>query len=173
MKLTFETFARFGKSRRWFTWYFGVGIPPALIGTVVAGYRISPWVGVGVVVVMVAWSLELFRSSCSRCRFYGTTKCGLPGMIAPLIVKPKSRHTISLRHVRFNLSLDVAMIVFVNAVYAIGWPTVWPVIAVCTVGGWLTVFRRKRFHGLLYRLREGTHEQGVAVSISTRPDMRV
>jgi len=41
--------------------------------------------------------------------------------------------------------------VFVNFVYAHE-PVIFPVVALCSLIGWLTVFRPKKFHGLLFRL---------------------
>ena len=162
MKQTFRnlsstSIAAYFRSVKWFTHYFGIGIPPALVGAIYAAGRISLTAGVAMFLLQLTWALVLVNKGCSRCRFYGTTKCGLPGKVAELVVAKKDPWTISTNAVRWLHRSDLAIIVAVNLAYAIGWTEIYPVIAICTLGGWLTVFRRKRFHGLLYRLRDATH----------------
>jgi hypothetical protein len=175
-----QRFTGFLKSKRFFTLYFGLGIPPALFGSVGVAYRLGLTAGLVMSVITAAWLIETFVTTCSRCAFYGTTNCGLPGMVAPLIVKKRSPFSITKRRVQIHAALDVAMIMVVNIVYALALPAVWPVIAICSIGGWIAVFRRRRFHGLLFRLKPQTHEPHgsattsvvsapVSVSITPRP----
>ena len=65
--------------------------------------------------------------------------------------------SISRRRVELHLALDVAIIVLVNLTWMLAYFPIWPLIALNTIGGYLTVYRRKRFHGLLYRLKDQTH----------------
>ena len=167
MKRTFTSLAAYLRSTRWFTHYFGIGIPPALVGAIYAGWRIAPIVGIATFLFQLSWALVLVNKGCSRCRFYGTTKCGLPGKVAELVVKKKDPWTISTNAVRWLHRSDLAIIAMVNVVYAIGWTEIYPLVALCTIGGWLTVFRRKRFHGLLYRLRDQTHSPATVAAAAT------
>ena len=179
MKRTFTSLAAYFRSTRWFTHYFGIGIPPALVGAIYAGWRIHPLVAVATALFQLTWAVVLVNKGCSRCRFYGTTKCGLPGKVAEVLVAKKDPWTISTSAVRWLHRSDLAIIAMVNLVYALGWTEVYPIVFVCTVGGWLTVFRRKRFHGLLYRLRNDTHTPSaqvtgavpVSITIGPRPKL--
>jgi hypothetical protein len=91
--------------------------------------------------------------------------------VAEVLVTKKDPWTISTNAVRWLHRSDLAIIAVVNLVYAFGWTEVYPIVAVCTVGGWLTVFRRRRFHGLLYRLREDTHapKAGAVSDVASQP----
>lgn len=141
------------RSRRFFTLYFGLGIPPALFGSVGVAYRLGIGAGVVATVVVGAWLFETFATVCRRCPFYATTKCGLPGMVVPLIFGRRSAHEITRRRIAVHRGLDLAMVGFVNVIYLLALPALWPLIALCTVVGWVFVLRPKRFHGLAHRLR--------------------
>lgn len=141
------------QSRRFFTWYFGLGIPPALFGSVGVAYRLGIGAGILVTVVVGAWLFETFTTVCRRCAFYGTARCGLPGMVAPLLFGRRSAHDISRRRIAVHRALDLAMVALVNAIYLLAFPALWPVIAVCSIVGYVFVLRPKRFHGLSFRLR--------------------
>jgi len=166
------------RSRRFFTLYFGLGIPPALFGSVGVAYRLGIGAGIVATVVVGAWLFETFATVCRRCPFYATTKCGLPGMVAPLLFRRRPAHDITRRRVAVHRMLDLAMVGFVNVIYLLALPDLWPVIALCSVVGWVFVLRPKRFHGLAYRLRtEPRHESArdehpaapVSVALRTRP----
>jgi len=137
---------------QFFTYWFGLGIPPFLLGTVIVAFFTNIWFGVITSIIVVAWVWDTFSTTCRRCAFYGTNKCGLPGMITPLLMKKRSPFDISLRRVRMHYYADVAMILYVNFVY---WhvPLLFPLVAICSFVGWFTVFQPKRFHGLLFRLQ--------------------
>lgn len=147
----FPTIAKFFRSRRFFTLWFGLGIPPFLIGTTVVAF-LQGWIfGTVTALITVAWVGDTFLTTCRRCPFYGTAKCGIPSLIVPLFLRKQSPFGISLLRVRFHYYADIAMILYVNFVY---WhiPQLFPVVAVCSLIGWLVVFRPRRFHGLLFRL---------------------
>jgi len=141
----------FFRTRQFFTFWFGWGIPPFLIGTVVVAFLQSVAFGIVALVVTSVWAWDTFSTTCRRCPFYNSTKCGIPSAIVPLFFKKKSAYSISLNRVRLHYYADAAMIVFVNFVYAHE-PVIFPVVALCSLIGWLTVFRPKKFHGLLFRL---------------------
>ena len=141
------------KSRQFFTTWFGVGIPPFLFGTVYSAYLISLSWGIITAVIIVFWIHQTFRTTCRRCQYYGTTKCGLPGIIAPYLYKKESPFSISLKRIKIHYYFDLALIIYVNIIYA-HFPTIYPMVAIGSLVGYLIVFRNKRFHGLLWRLKE-------------------
>ena len=153
------------QSRRFFTLWFGIGIPPFLIGTAVVAFLRGPLFGVVTSLIIVFWTLETVLTTCRRCPYYGSTKCGIPSMATPLVLKKLPAESISRRRVRVHYYIDLAMILYVNVVY---WqvPVLSPVVAFCSVVGWLVVFRRKKFHGLLFRLDSRDGQQASAISIA-------
>jgi hypothetical protein len=142
----------FLKSRRFFTLWFGLGVPPFLIGTVVASFSVGLACGLVTSVITAAWVYETFSTTCRRCSFYGSMKCGVPSAVVPLLFAKRSARSISVDRVRIHFGADVAMILYVNWIYS-HFPVVFPLVAVGSFVGWLIVFRNKRFHGLLFRLR--------------------
>ena len=139
------------RSRRFFSFWFGLGIPPFLIGTVVVAFLQSITFGVVTSIITAAWVFDTFSTTCRRCPFYGTAKCGIPSLIVPYFLSKQSAFSISLLRVRLHYYADIAMILYVNYVY---WhvPSFFPVVALCSFIGWLVVFQPKKFHGLLFRL---------------------
>jgi hypothetical protein len=119
-------------------------------------YRLGIGAGIVATVVVGAWLFETFATVCRRCAFYGTAKCGLPGMVAPLLFARRSAHDISRRRIAVHRGLDLAMVALVNAIYLLAFPALWPVIAACSIVGYVFVLRPKRFHGLSFRLRATT-----------------
>ncbi len=144
-------------SRQFFTLWFGLGIPPFLIGTVVVAFRHSIGFGIVTSFVVAVWLLETVFTTCRRCPFYGSAKCGIPSLVTPLILRKASPLSISPGRIRLHLYADLAMILYVNLVYWLSASPVWfAVVLACSFVGWLVVFRRKRFHGLLFRLSANT-----------------
>src|SRR5689334_4791282 len=72
-------------SNRFFFYWFGVGIPPFLIGTVVVAFWQSIAFGIVTSAIVLAWVADTFSTTCRRCPFYGTAKCGLPSLIVPYL----------------------------------------------------------------------------------------
>ncbi|NMR28081.1 hypothetical protein HH219_21630 [Pseudoalteromonas sp. NEC-BIFX-2020_015] len=145
------------KSRRFFSLWFGIGIPPFLIGTIYFSFLISFLHGMVSASIVVLWVFETFSTTCRRCQFYGTMKCGLPSMIVPMIYEKKSPLSLSVSRVKIHYFLDVAMIVYVNFIYA-HFPFLFPFVLIGSIVGWMIVFKNKRFHGLLWRLKENKNE---------------
>lgn len=141
------------KSRKFFTTWFGFGIPPFLFGTVYLGYLISLTWGLITTAIIAFWVYQNFRTTCRRCQYYGTTKCGLPGMIVPYLYKKESPYSISLKRIKIHYYFDIAMLLYVNFIFA-HFPLIYPLVGVGSIVGYLIVFRRKRFHGLLWRFKE-------------------
>jgi hypothetical protein len=141
------------RSRKFFTVWFGLGIPPFLFGTVAVAFMQNLWFGVVAALVTIAWAFETFATTCRRCAFYGSAKCGAPGLLVPLIFEKKHPRSISLFRVRIHFYADILMILFVNLVYR-NVPVLFPLVATGSAIGWFLVFSPKKYHGLLYRLNE-------------------
>ena len=146
----------FIRSRQFFTFWFGLGIPPFLIGTVFVAFWSSFVFGVVTFAVTVVWLVDTVVTTCRRCPYYGSAKCGVPSLVTPLMFAKASPIDISIRRIKMHYYADLGMICYVNFVY---WhlPTVFPIVFVCSFVGWLVVFRRKKFHGLLFRLDSAAH----------------
>ena len=141
----------FFKSRKFFTIWFGIGIPPFLLGTIYLSFLISMHWGITTSVIVTLWVYETFSVTCRRCQFYGSSKCGLPSMIVPHLFEKESPFSITVTRVKLHYYLDLVMIGYVNFIYA-HFPLIFPVVAIGSFIGWFTVFKSKRFHGLLWRL---------------------
>ncbi len=155
--------AELGGFKQWFGW----GFPPILLGALAIAYLHSLAIGLGASAVLLAWFYEGGRTTCSRCAYYATSKCGLPGLIAPFLTERKSAASLSLERVRSHMRLDMAVILFINALYAIE-PWFLPLALVWTAGAWRISFGPKRHHGLLVRLRAKPAGDGAA-----RPTIRI
>jgi hypothetical protein len=148
--------AELGNFKLWFGW----GFPPILLGALVITYFHSVPIGLGASAVLLAWFYESGRTTCSRCAYYGTSKCGLPGLIAPFLTERKSAASLPLEQVRSHMRLDMAVILFINALYAIE-PWYLPLALVWTVGAWRISLGPKRHHRLLARLRSSPAGKGL------------
>lgn len=136
-----------------FTLWFGWGLPPVLAGALAISFAESWPLGVAASAVFLAWFYETGRTTCSRCAYHGTAKCGLPGLITPLLTQKKSPESLSPERIRSHLHLDLWVLLFFNGLYALQ-PWALPVSLIWSVGVWRISLGPKRHHGLLYRLRE-------------------
>lgn len=89
--------------QRLFTWWFGFGLPPLLAGALVIAFTQSTPLGLAACGVFIAWFYETGRTTCSRCAYFGTAKCGLPGLIAPLLTARKPTATLTDARIRSHL----------------------------------------------------------------------
>ncbi len=143
-----------------FKWWFGWGFPPIPLGALAIAFFHSLPTGLGASAVLLAWFYESGRTTCSHCAYQGTSKCGLPGLIAPFLTERKSAAPLPLEGVRSHMRLDMAVILFINGLYAIE-PWFLPLALVWTVGAWRISFGPKRHHGLLARLRSDPARRGL------------
>lgn len=143
--------ASFGQ--RLFTLWFGLGLPPLVIGALAIAFAESGWLGAAASGVLLAWFYETGRTTCARCAYYGTAKCGLPGLIAPLLTEKKPAASLPPERIRSHLYLDLSILVFLNGLYAVQ-PWLLPASLIWSMGVWCISLGPKRHHGLLYRLRE-------------------
>lgn len=139
--------------QRLFTLWFGWGLPPVLAGALAISFAESWQLGAAASAVFLAWFYETGRTTCSRCAYHGTAKCGLPGLIAPLLTQKKPADSLSLERIRGHRNLDLWVLLFFNGLYALQ-PWALPVSLAWSIGVWRISLGPKRHHGLLYQLRE-------------------
>ena len=144
-------------------------MPPFLLGTVVVAFLINTIFGLVTLAITIVWVVETFSTTCRRCPFYATSKCGVPGLLVPFIFRKQSPNTISIRRVRLHYYADLTMIFLVNFVY---WHVPWlfPIVAGCSFIGILIVFHPRKYHGLLFRLKpaSGSTKQVTKESTNNR-----
>lgn len=137
--------------KRLFTVWFWFGVPLLLGGLGIA--FLNSWLlGLLTLLLLVGWVWHLADSACSRCSSYGTTECGIQGRIVLLIWKKRSVTGASQWRLRLQYYLDLAMMVYMNAVYTLFLPLL-PVVIVWSIGAWFIVYGPSRYHGLLFKLR--------------------
>ena len=107
--------------------------------------------GLFTVCYLVAWVWHSFATTCSRCHFYGTGKCGIPGKVVPYFFKKRTLVDFPLWRIKVNLYSDIALMIYLNAVFSMR-PILLPITLGATFIVWQVVYRHRRFHGLLYLL---------------------
>ena len=156
-----------GSFKIWFGW----GFPPILLGAVVIAFFHDWGTGLATAAVLLLWFYEGGRTTCSRCAYYGTSKCGLPGLIAPLLTERRSPASLSLEKIRSHMHLDMLVIFFINALYLLE-PWFLPLAMIWTIGAWRISFGPKRHHGLMVQLRPGKLSKRIPIqqiSIAAAP----
>ncbi len=121
---------------------------------------------------LAAWVWHSFATTCSRCHFYGTGKCGIPGRVVPYFFKKRSLEGFPLWRIKANLYSDIVLMIYLNAIYALH-PALLLLTLSATAIVWLVVYRHNRFHGLLYLLEPQRRQRtipikAVAVTASAR-----
>ena len=66
-----------------FTLWFGFGYPLLAAGALGISFWTSLYLGALTVLFVLSHIFVSFRTTCRRCPFYGTARCGLPGMVVP------------------------------------------------------------------------------------------
>jgi hypothetical protein len=146
-----------------FGFWFGLFVPAITLGAVALAFGFHWSLGVAVGLAFLLWIWETARTTCSRCWAYGSAGCGLPSLVAPLLVRKQSAHSQSLFRIRVHHCIDIAGAVLLNALYLWLAPALAPFVLLWTVGAWWMVARPKRYHGLLYRLKQPRHSDRPAL----------
>jgi hypothetical protein len=133
--------------------WFGLFLPPLTTFVLVLAFSRHWALGVLTIAVLATWVAATTRTTCCRCWAYGTARCGLPSLVAPLFGRRKAPGSLSRSRIRLHFAIDLAVAGFLHAWYSWLCPAVLPVLLVWTVGAWLLVGRPKRYHGLLHRLK--------------------
>ena len=137
---------------RLFYCFCAVIYPCIALGAVYLSFREHPLFGVVTALVLGIWALNSFATTCRRCSFYGTSKCGLPGLVIPYFFDKRSAGSLPRRRIWVNYYCDLALMVYLNAIYLLQ-PMLAPFVMGATAVVWIVIYRRKRFHGLMHLLR--------------------
>jgi hypothetical protein len=148
-------------SYRLFYFFCGVVYPCIALGAMYISFRTHPLIGVLTALVLATWAINSFATTCRRCQFYGTSKCGLPGLVVPYFFEKRSVGSLAHWRIWANYYADLALMLYLNAIYLVH-PMLAPFVGCATVVVWLVIYRRKRFHGLMHRLRPVAHASSSA-----------
>jgi hypothetical protein len=151
-------------SERFFSSWFGLGVPPFLAGAVLVALSENLWLGLIVFVTIVAWYCSLGSSTCRSCTSHGTARCGLPGLVAPLFGSKRRSGSLPFWRIRLQYSIDITMLLLLNGVYGLS-PFLLPAALVWTAVTWWIVFRPKRFHGQFHRLKQEQPQRKILISL--------
>jgi hypothetical protein len=151
-------------SRRLFTVWHWFAVP-LLLGAFVIAFVTNAYIGLLWSILFAVWFWDSGETTCSRCSSYGSLNCGVQGKIIPLFWKRRSPASASRRRIRFHYYLDLLMIAAMNAVYCLE-PIFLPIVLIWTLGAWLISLGPKRFHGLLFRLRESESTESMRISLT-------
>jgi hypothetical protein len=151
--------------QRLFTWGFGVGYPLLGAGALIISFWISLYLGALTVLVLLMHIFVSFRTTCRRCPFYGTAKCGLPGLVIPWIFAKRPATELSTTRIRGHFIFDLVCLLYLTGVFCLQhW--LLPPAVVWLLGAWVISFGPKRYHGLLHRLPKSTApHQSARISI--------
>ena len=141
------------KSYKIFYLFCGVLYPMIALGAIVISFYQNIWFGVLTSFILIYWISYSFSTTCCRCQFYGSKKCGLPGIIVPFLFKKKSINNLPRWRIWVNYYNDIFLMVYLNSVY-IFIPLIFPFVLASTVLVYVVVYRQKRFHGLMYILKK-------------------
>jgi hypothetical protein len=140
-------------SYRLFYFFCGLIYPCIAFGAVYLSYRTHVWFGALTALILIAWVYHSFATTCRRCQFYGTAKCGIPGLVVPYFFA--KRPVVGLPHWRIwaNYYADLGLMVYFNAIYLFH-PPLGLLVGCATFIVWRVIYRPKRFHGLMHVIRD-------------------
>ena len=139
------------KSINLFQICFGVGAPLFFFGIFIFLIPNHTFVAAALFVSYVWRVYDSFHKTCSRCHFYGTWKCGLPGKIVSFVLQ-KNYSQLSRSKILQHAIVDWVFLVGVSLLYVWGYgamglmASLWPLLA------YFVVYKPKRFHGLLWKV---------------------
>lgn len=135
-----------------FKYWFGFGSPVFLLLTLFVSYQYTQTeVFFTYIIVSQLWWWESLYTTCRRCPNYGTTNCGIQGLIVkqliPFTPKKLSKYRIT-QHKYFDL-------IYMSISVFICWKfTLTGIIASIWVIGVLKIsFYPNKFHGLQFQLK--------------------
>jgi hypothetical protein len=137
---------------RLFYVFCAVVYPCIALGAVYLSFRAHPLFGIATALVLAIWALNSFATTCRRCSFYGTSKCGLPGLVIPYFFEKRSVGSLPRWRIWANYYGDLALMLYLNAIYLLQ-PRLSPLVVCATGIVWIVIYRRKRFHGLMHLIR--------------------
>ena len=122
-------------------------------GALYISFTHNLWFGIFTSAVLFYWLIYSFSTTCCRCQFYGTIKCGMPGIIVPYLFKKKSISDLPRWRIWINFYNDVFLMIYLNTVYVLE-PYVFPFVLAATILVYKVVYQKKKFHGLMHVLRK-------------------
>jgi hypothetical protein len=138
---------------RVFYFFCAVVYPCIALGAVYLAFRVHWLFGIATAAILTAWAFNSFATTCRRCAFYGTSKCGLPGLLIPYLFERRPAGSLPRRRIWANYYADIALMLYLNSIYLLQ-PMVAPfVMMAATAIVWLVIYRQKRFHGLMHLLK--------------------
>jgi hypothetical protein len=137
---------------RLFYFFCAVVYPCVAFGAVYLSFRANPLFGISTALVLAIWALNSFATTCRRCSFYGTSKCGLPGLVIPYFFEKRSVGSLPRWRIWANYYGDIALMLYLNAIYLLQ-PMLSLLVIFATGIVWIVIYRRKRFHGLMHLIR--------------------
>jgi predicted neutral ceramidase superfamily lipid hydrolase len=127
----------------------GVIYPFILFGALLISFKTHLALGLLTLVILAYWMTYAFTTTCCRCSFYGTSRCGLPGKVVPLLLKKKSLNGLPLWRIKLNYYNEMVLMVYINSVYLLI-PILSPLIILMSLLVYKFVYKHKRFHGLMH-----------------------
>jgi len=134
-------------------YFFCAAVYPCIaLGAVYLSFRAHPLFGFTTALVLAIWAVNSFATTCRRCAFYGTSKCGLPGLVIPYFFEKRSASSLPRWRIWANYYTDIGLMVYLNAVYLLQ-PMISPIVIGATAIVWMVIYRKKRFHGLMHLIK--------------------
>lgn len=131
----------------------GLIYPFILIGALIISF-ITHWaLGILTTGILSYWMVYAFTTTCCRCSFYGTGRCGLTGKVVPLFLKKKSLKGLPIWRIKLNYYNDLMLMLYINLVYLLT-PVVYPFILLTSILVYIYVYKDMRFHGLMHLLKK-------------------
>ncbi len=140
------------RSKSLFQVWFGVGAPVFFFGSMYLAVQIDLRLGLALFLVLLIRVWDSFRTTCRRCGFYGTWKCGLPGKIVTLFFERERSH-LSKNRIYLHYIVDLMVTLLAFSLYAYHGSIVLLLGLIWPAGAVILVFGPRRFHGLLPQLK--------------------
>jgi hypothetical protein len=138
--------------QRLFTFWFGLGYPLFAAGALVSSYMTNIYVAAMTLLVLLTHIFVSFGTTCRHCPYYGTAKCGLPGLVVPWLFAKQQPGSLSMARIRIHFIFDLCCDFYLTGASSLQ-PCLLPLALGWTTGAWLISLGPKRYHGLLFRLR--------------------
>lgn len=142
----------FFRSRKAFQIWFGVGAPLFFLGSVYLAAQLHLMLGATVFFLLVIRVWDSFRTTCRRCGFYGSWKCGLPGKFVPLFYE-REHSSLPKNRIHTHYLVDLMATAMALGLYGLHGGMILVLGLVWPLGALFIVFAPKRYHGLLPHLK--------------------
>jgi len=135
-----------------FKFWFGYGSPIFLLLTLVISFfyenSVVFW---GYVIISQLWWWESLLTTCRRCPNYGTTNCGIQGVMTEKLLSFRA-DKLPLWRINTHLMIDIC---YVLLSVIISWKFFWSgaLSSVWALGALYISFKPKRYHGLLFQTK--------------------